>query len=232
MTNFLIAFLTLTVFNMQGQKHFEKEIAYKEQSVEVELNFASSIEIISWDRADIKIQADVSTNDEKYTDLFRLDVEESTGMLKISSNSKELFEAYQEDRNMSDSGVIFSKGMDHEFNYKLYLPKNIKLNISSITGNINADYLEGNITADLVSGDIKIKKFNGNLKLTTVNGRMELPGNNTSVKAKTVIGNIQASEELAFTRKDKFLGEEIEFLNKSSKNSLELHSVSGEIIIN
>lgn len=232
MTNFLITLLTFASISLHAQKKIQKEIEYDDQSVEVELDFASSIELISWDNPKIQIIADIQTENEKYTDLFRLGVENRGNELKIGSNSKEIFEAYQEDQDLEDKKVIYSKGLDHEFRYKIYIPKNIKLDISSITGTIASDYLEGVIKAHLINGDIVIKKFKGDLKLDTVNGKMELPAENASVKARTVMGKIHTNSDLAFTRKDKFMGEEVELQVENTQNLLDLHTVNGQIILN
>ncbi|MGM0934872.1 MAG: hypothetical protein ACQEWD_15660, partial [Bacteroidota bacterium] len=228
----LIILFVFASINIQAQKNIKKETAFNDQTIDVDLDFASSIEIITWDQPTIQVVAKVKTQDPKYTELFRVELREENHTVFITSNSKDVLQAYQKDQELPDIGVIYTNGLDHEFNYQLMVPKNVKLNISSITGEIISNYVKGNIAVDLVNGNIKIKQFEGDLKLDTVNGRIELPGKDSSVIAKTVIGRIETTEELAFHHKENFIGEEVSLENESSQNSMELNTVNGTIVLN
>lgn len=232
MKNVLIILFVFASINIQAQKNIKKETAFNDQTIDVDLDFASSIEIITWDQPTIQVVAVVKTQDPKYTELFRVELKEEKHTVFITSNSKYVMKAYQKDQELPDIGVIYTNGLDHEFNYQLMVPKNVKLNISSITGEIISDYVKGNIAIDLVNGNIKIKQFEGDLKLDTVNGRIELPGKDSSVIAKTVIGRIETTEELAFHHKENFIGEEVSLENENSQNSIQLNTVNGTIVLN
>lgn len=217
---------------MQAQKNIEKEAPFSNQIIDVDLDFASSIEITTWDQPTIQVKAVIKTQDPKYTELFDIKFKDDNHTLFITSNSKDVFKAYQDDHDLPDIGVIYSQGLDHQFNYQLMVPKDVKLNISSITGDISSDYVNGEISVDLVSGNIQIEEFDGNLNLDTVNGRIELPGNDSSMVAKTVVGKIQTTPELAVVRKEKFIGQEISLKNENAQNSMRLNTVNGYIVIN
>lgn len=232
MKNVLIILFVFASINIQAQTNIKKETAFNDQSIDVDLDFASGIEIITWDQPTIRVVAEVKTQDPKYTDLFSVELNEENQTLFITSNSKEVLKAYQKDQGLSDTGVIYTNGLDLEFNYQLMVPKDVKLNISSITGEIITDYIKGDITIDLVNGNIKIKQFDGDLKLDTVNGTLELPGKNSSVIAKTVSGRIETTGDLGFNRQKNFIGEEVSFENKSSQNSMDLNTVTGTIVLN
>lgn len=232
MKNAFLLVFALLALNVSAQKKISKTIPFQNQAVEVEFDFASSIEIISWDKPFIEVQVDVWTEDQQYTDLFQLEVKEGSEKLELNSTSKDLFRAYQKDHKLFSSGVINTQSLDHEFEYTLYLPKDIKLDISSITGNIYSEYIEGDIAADLINGTIAIKDFKGNLKLESINGVIELPGKNSSIKAKTVTGSIKSHPDLVLEYKDRFIGEEVELQVRNSSNSLDLHTVNGKIILN
>ncbi len=231
MKNLIIALLFCTSISLQAQKTIEKNIEYEGQPVEIELDFASSIEVVSWDKPTIQIIANISTEDEKYTALYALNVERNGSLINVSSNSKEIFKAYQKEQGKQGLSVLYTNALKHQFDYKLYLPKGIKVDISSITGNISSEFFQGNINADLVNGDISIRKFKGNLKLETVNGKIELPSENTSISAKTVTGKIHIDSKLNNFRKEKFIGEELELVAASTSNSLNLQTVSGDIFL-
>lgn len=231
MKQFIIALLFFTAVSLSAQKQVEKEINYEGQPVEMEFQFASSIEFISWDKPTIQVKAVVETEEEKYTDMFELNVKENSSKISISSNSRDIFQAHQKDEGKLNIAVLYSEGLEHNFDYKVYLPTDVKLNISSITGSIASDSFEGNIKAELVNGDIEIKKFKGDLDLKTINGKIELPSQNTSIAANTVIGHIHTKSNLKEFRKDKFVGEEVKLVSNDSDNHLKLHTINGDIFL-
>lgn len=231
MKQIIIALLFCTSISLNAQKQVEKEINFQGQPVEMEFEFASSIEVISWDKPSIEVKATVDTEEEKYTEMYNLNVEENSSEIKVSSNSKEIFKAHQKDEDKLNLSILYTKGLAHQFDYKIYLPKNVKLHISSITGSIASDYVQGDIQVKLINGDISFKKFKGNLDLETINGKIELPSQNTSIAANTIIGKIYTSSDLEKFRKEKFVGEEVKLVASNSDNHLKLHTINGDIFL-
>lgn len=231
MKYFVIAFLLFTAVSLNAQRQVEKKINYKGQPIEMEFEFASSIEIISWDKPTIEVKASINTEEEKYTEMFRLEVEDNSSEIKVSSNSKEIFKAHQKDEEKLNLNVLYTKDLKHQFDYKVYLPKNVKLHVYSITGSIASDFVQGDISVALINGDISFKKFKGNLDLKTINGKIELPSQNTSIAANTIIGKIHTSSDLEKFRKEKFVGEEVKLVTNNSDNHLKLHTINGDIFL-
>lgn len=231
MKNVILLIVALLALNVHGQKKINKELAYQGEIVEAEFDFASSIEIVSWDKPSVKVEIEAWTEDEKYTELFTLNVREGNGRIEMSSTGKEVFKAYQRDHELSTRSIR-TNSIDHEFKYTLYVPKNVVLELSTINGNIHSEYVEGEITANLINGAIEIDRYKGNLRLESINGIIKLPGKDSSIKAKTITGSITTNPSLAVKHKDRFIGEEIELLRTNSSNSLDLHTVNGKIILN
>lgn len=218
----LFVFAALTA---QAQRNVEKEVAYKDQPVEVDLAFASEIEMKTWNRKLIKIEATVQTEDEKYTEMYQLEINASDSKITIGSNTKEIFEAHRK----ANSG--WNNDLEHEFNYTLFIPEGVKLELSSVTGSVTSQFLEGDIKIDLVTGDINIEKFKGDLDLKSVTGKIDLPVKDSSYSAKTVMGSIHGNQDPQAERKSKFVGEEVNRDFEGSQNRLTLNTVTGDIYL-
>ena len=227
----LFSFLFLIMsFSIYAQREITKEVKYENQSVKVEFPFASDIQIKTWDKSTIRIEAKIETEEEKYTEMFALQINSDDSSINIESNSKDMFEAYHEEKK--GSAKEFHGMLDHEFNYVLYVPKNVQLRIYSITAEIFSEFLQGDIEVEVVSGDIVIKEHKGNLQLNSVAGTINVACKNASLNARTLTGEIHTNEKLKIERKDNFIGHEITIQPGNSENSLILTTVSGDIYLN
>lgn len=229
MKKLLFLLFLITSFGLTAQREFKKEIDYNNELVEVDLRFASDIKIKTWDKSGIKVEASVALEEEEYYEMFDLKIASDDSRISISSNSEEIFKAHHENKTVI---LKYSDGLDHEFNYTLYVPKGVNLKVSSITANVTSDFLVGNIAVNLVSGDIDIKKYSGDLKLKSVAGKIDVNYKDASLKAKTLTGEIYARNELKLEKKKSFIGQEIENQLVDSGNSLTLDTVSGDIYLN
>ncbi|MCM8567981.1 DUF4097 family beta strand repeat-containing protein [Gramella jeungdoensis] len=227
----LFSFLFLLMsFSIYAQKEITKEVKYENQSVKVEFPFASDIQIKTWDKSTIRVEAKIETEEEKYTEMFALQINSDDSSINIESNSKDMFEAYHEEKKGSAKKI---HGMlDHEFNYVLYIPKNVKLKLNSITAKVFSDFLQGDIEVEVVSGDIVIKEHKGNLQLNSVAGKINVACKNASLNAKTLTGEIHTSEKLKLERKNNFIGHEVTLQPANAENTLNLTTVSGDIYLN
>ena len=219
--------LILFVFiglNAQAQRNVEKEVAYNGQPVTVEFAFATDIEMKTWNRSAIRIEASVNTEDKKYTEQYELQVNSSDSKIEISSNMKELLEGYH---------VQFGQRNDlkQEIYYTLYVPKGVELELSSVTGSLTSEFLQGNFKLDLVVGNVNIEKFKGKLELNSVAGTIHLPVKNSSYKVKTVMGNIYNKDSGA-TKEKGFVGQEVFKELQNSQSQLSLSTVTGNIYLN
>lgn len=210
--------------NMQAQKQLEKEVAYQGQEVKIDLDFASDIEMKTWKKSAIKVVASVQTEDEKYTEMYELEVNSSDSHIEIGSNSKEIFETHREEH------PDFGNDLNHEFDYTLYVPEGVELNLRSITGSVASEFLQGDFKIDLVIGDIKIEEFKGNLDLKTVTGKLNLPVKDSSYSAKTVLGQINGDPTAE--RKNGIVGKEAMMDLRDTENRLTLATVTGDIYLN
>ena len=215
----LILFMTIAV---QAQKKLEKQTDYAGEHVKVELALASSIQVKTWDKSSVKVEASIATEDPKYVDQYELSLEKNSSTIEISTNSEALFKKNGDERLRIDRDKF-------EFDYVVYVPKEVQLELSSITGDLNSEYLEGDISIELVTGDLSIKKFKGDLNLETVTGKINLPAKDTSFEAKTVMGKIYTAADPDLVTKDNFVGQEMSLKSETTTNRLRLNTVTGDI---
>ncbi len=231
-------FATLWVAALMGltitaQKTIEKHIDFKNQYIDMELKFASEIEVKTWDRPTVYIKADVTMETEKYQDMFQVIVDESGTKVHIGDNSEAIFKKMQEDyeKEHGKKQRYFNIGDEYEFNYVLYIPKNARFKISSINGNLKSDLIEGDFKADLINGNIAIAKYGGTLDLSTINGEIDLHMVNTSLTAETIHGHIFADEKLKFRSEDKMVGQKIEGRTQNAAHKLRLNTINGNMYL-
>lgn len=230
MKNLGIAFLLgLIGLTLSAQKVIEKSIDYKDQNIEVEVKFASDIEVKTWDRPTVYIKADITTEEGKHLDLYALNIVENDSKIDIRSDAIPIFKAFRKEREKKNPNEKdhYCYNLDYEFNYVLYVPKNAQFKVSSINGNLKSEVVEGEFTADLINGNIDIEKYAGNLDLKTINGEIDLTMLNTSLTAETIHGHIYADEKLKFTSTHKMIGQKIEGATKNATNSLHLSTING-----
>ncbi|TVZ25821.1 hypothetical protein JM83_0752 [Gillisia sp. Hel_I_86] len=229
-----IAILMILGLTMNAQKTIEKNIDYKDQEINIDLDFATNIEIKTWEKPSVYIKADLSTGDTKYLDLYTLDVSEGASEINIKSNAHPIFEAFQKEHKKNyteqrDNYIYVSP--KHEFNYILYVPKGSKVKVSSISGHLSSENIEGDFTADLISGNINIKHYKGNLNLTTISGEIDLKIKNASLTAETIQGNIYADEKLKFSSTDRMVGHKIAGETADVSSTLTLNTITGNMYL-
>lgn len=234
MKNLVITlFAGLISLAVNAQKVIEKNINHEDQSIDIELKFASEIEIKTWDKPSIYVKADITMEEEKYVDMFELDIEEGNSKISIGSNSEKVFKKIWDDseKKYGKRKRYFSTGDEYKFNYVVYIPKNAKFKLSSINGSLKSEIIEGDFTVDLINGNIDISKYSGNLDLNTINGEIDLKMIDANLIAETIHGNIYADEKLKFDSENRHVGQKISGRTAEGKNSLRLNTINGNMYL-
>ncbi len=235
MKNFAI-FLAVGLMglSLNAQKVIEKNIEYTNQFIDMDVRFASEIEVKTWDNPTVYFKADIVTEDGKYLESYKLEVTESSSSINITSDPQELFEAFYDEWNKNrpeGQKRYYHTKNTYRFNYVLYVPKNATFKVSSINGNLAADIIEGDFTADLINGDIEIKKYIGDMDLKTINGEIDLVMKNSRLIAETIHGNIYADENLELQVTDNYVGQKVEGKFDSAAHRLRLNTINGNMYL-
>ncbi len=227
----LLGLISLTV---NAQKIIEKNIDFKNQYVEIDLKFASEIEVKTWDKNTVYFKADITTKEGKFIDAYKLDVKETSNTISIMSEAEGVFKKFQDEwnaHNRDKERRYYNSGDWYDFNYVLYVPRNAKFKVSSINGDVTSDSIEGDFTADLINGNITIKTYSGNLNLTTINGEIDLKMINANLVAETIHGDVYADERLKFNSDDRHVGQKISGQVAQGKNKLRLNTINGNMYL-
>lgn len=228
------AFVGLATLSLSAQKIIEKNINYSGQFIDLEVKFASDIEVKTWDKSTVYLKADITTKDGKFIDLYKLDIKESSSSITIAEEAIPVFKAFQNEWDKNHPGSKnrgFMEEDTYEFNYVLYVPKNARFKVSSINGDLKADIIEGNFTAELINGNIDIKTYDGDMDLQTINGEIDLVMKNSRLVAETIHGNIYADEKLNLKVTDRYVGQKVEGSFDKATHRLKLNTINGNMYL-
>lgn len=236
MKNLAITFiLGLISLNINAQKIIEKNVEYKNQTIDLDVKFAYQIDVKTWDKSSIYVKADLTTTEGKYLESYQLNIDSSDSRINIVEEAEPVFKGFQEEWNKNNPNKkkrYYNSGCyDYEFNYTLYVPKNARLKVSSINGSLSSEVIEGDFTVELINGDIEIKEYTGNLDLSTINGEIDLKMINADLVAETIHGDIFADEKLSFDSENRHVGQKISGRTADGKNSLRLNTINGNMYL-
>lgn len=182
--------LTLQVY---AQRNVVKSESLSGQDeVHVNFKFADDIRIVHWNDNQIKVEASVDIDNGEGNDSFSIKTEQFGDVLRMYSD----FDNYWDKRWKNRKGNSDCCNSTTNIFYTVYIPKNKKLKVKSISGDLIIDTYTGDLTTDLVSGDVTIKSYNGDLKLKTVSGDLDVTMDKAEVNARTVTGTIYSDLDI------------------------------------
>ncbi|MEZ4810067.1 MAG: hypothetical protein R2819_06870 [Allomuricauda sp.] len=220
--------------SLNAQKVIEKNLAYTNQFIDLDVRFASDIEVKTWDKPTVYFKADITTEAGKYLDLYKLDIKEGSSSISIASDPQELFNAFYDEwnKNRPEGQKRYYHTKDtYQFNYVLYVPKNATFKVSSINGDLRAEIIEGDFTADLINGNITIKKYSGDMDLKTINGEIDLVMKDCRLLADTIHGNIYADKNMELTVTEGYVGQKVEGRFDNATHHLRLNTINGNMYL-
>jgi len=205
-------------------------------------NINGDVSITACDCDQVNMIATVSASDQETRDRIKVKVNASDSKLSIETKYAKQENNY---RNKNNNSSV---------DYKLSVPNNVALdqielvngdlNISGVTGELDAELVNGELTSDgmtantevdLVNGDMEITFQNldhaDKIKLESVNGDIivRLPSDaNVDVDAETVSGRI--SNEFGIeVNKGRYVGSDMKGIIGDGSVSLSIENVNGRI---
>jgi len=210
-------------------------------------NVNGSIEVIAWDRNEVKLEATKIASTRDVLADVDIKVEARPNHFSVETDYKD--RTWGRDRNGKDRKL--------EVQYKLSVPRTAVLNeietvngsvtasnfvnvtkISTVNGNVNASNLRG--TADLstvngtVNADFDQVESGSKIELSTVNGQvnLSLPSDaNATIKADSLNGGITNDFGLP-VRKGEYIGRDLHGRLGSGGAQIDLDTVNGRLAIN
>ncbi len=163
------------------------------QEVLFNFKFADKIKLVQWDRNETKVEASVQIDDGAGNESFSIKTKEMGSQVKIYSDFGDYFEKKQKKDNWCNH--------ETDINYVVYVPKNVEVEVKSISGSVASDSYNGSLRTDLVSGDVTIKRYSGALRLKTVSGDLDVTMNKARIDASSVTGTIYSDLNIDMKKK-------------------------------
>jgi len=212
------------------EETFEKTVSLAKTGKVSLKNVSGDIEVKTWDRAEVKIEA--------------LKTSQAETMEKAKENAAKVKIEVIEEGNLlrieADYPEVSIKGLNVSIDFDLFIPDQAALKIKSVSGDVTLENIGGAVETEVVSsektvsGDITLEQLKGSLEAETVSGDIELSGVSGAkyIKAKVLSGSVtyQGSIEAASRYEMKSHSGDIEmFLPSDSAFDIEAETFSGDI---
>jgi hypothetical protein len=179
----LLAILGVVCASAFAQKIIEKKLPYESgKTVNLNLRFGDSIQVRYWDKPEVSVHMSVKINQNKLNDAF---------LVTTSTTSEEIILKTDLDKEMVKTG----KGEDcpgqkstwrnddgknsyhvcSEINYQVTLPRQAKLKLETINGNIDIQGATAAVAAKTISGYVDMtwpKAKGANVAVKTITGEV------------------------------------------------------------
>ena len=183
MKNIIITILlSLLSFHLFAQKVIDKKFPFEGQLVNLNLKFADSIQVRYWDKQEVSVKISVTINGGKLNDALVVTSastkEEIT--LKTDFDQEKLYEGKSEDCPGSKNNTYSVHNgkrfyVCSKINYQVFLPRQAKLQMESINGNVDIEGASTAVSVKSISGFIDMtwpKSKGANLNMKTVTGEV------------------------------------------------------------
>ncbi|MPQ47104.1 hypothetical protein GCQ56_08750 [Marinifilum sp. N1E240] len=175
-------FLLFGVASAYSQKIVEKTTKLSDgEQVSLEFKFADEISVSTWDRNEVYVKVNVNINNNEDNDSFRLNSSTFSRGIEIESeieNMEDLHKTSIIRKSKNKDGkteTITTNSIDMELFFEVKLPRNAKLSINTINGNITIEGLRDEMEIKTISGFIDLSlpsKHQADLVLNTITGKM------------------------------------------------------------
>ena len=227
MKTLLSLLLTVAVSQAFAQKIIDKKLPYAPgQLVNLNLRFADSIQVRYWDKAEVSVRIAVTINNGKLNDALLVTTNTTDGevSLKTDFDPERIKQGKAEDCPGNQHSWNSNRNGDHyavcsDINYQVYLPRQAKLKVETISGNINIQGATESVSAKTISGfvDMNWPKAKG-----------------ATLAMKTITGEVYSDLDIAFTNKREkhpMVGYLLEGTLNGGGPALRLESISNNVYL-
>lgn len=187
------------------------------------------------------VEADNFGEAEKLADQIEIIIEKHQEELDIKTQYPSL-----KSRSFWDRVFSFDWKSSGYVDYRIMVPEKIRLDVSSISGEVKISNITGEVEASSTSGDLSIKRINGALNLETTSGDVEVSmiegdvtvsGTSSDLKMFDIKGNVDISSTSGNVSAEGVVGS-IQIDNTSGdlflkriEGNIEATTVSGSMVI-
>jgi hypothetical protein len=184
--------------------------------LDLNLKFGSDINIATWDKQEVAFKATILYEEEGIEKIHTIDIDDSPRTLSIETDydfkSKN---ASFRDCNKYNRTSYRKNSFCIKVNYELILPKNAKVRLETISGNIEIKDFLGDIRAKSISGfvDVSLKE-----------------NHQTKLRFKSVTGEIYTDFDVELDKSSTSFAKKLNAeINGGGNNLLALETISGNI---
>jgi hypothetical protein len=182
--NLLLIVLALLTGQSFGQKIIEKHLPFKEgQTANLNLKFADSIQVRYWDKDEVYVKIRAVINGNKLNDALLVNERNTASevILEIDLDREMTKQGKEEDCPGNKRSTWRDKDGDRQYylckeiNYQVFLPRNAKLKLETIDGNIDIQGTGTPVFAKTISGyvDLSWPRSKGlNVAMKTITGEV------------------------------------------------------------
>ena len=161
----ILIFIWVISIPVIAQKNIEKNIAFnKQESINLDIKFADTIVIHTWDKPDVYAKASVNINDNQDNDVYLTTFNEDKQNIDIKATFDKDY--LSGNKNNCIKTMII---------WEIYLPEKTAIKVETIDGNIIIEGNTSDIYAKSISGFIDWgakPDYHANLELKTISGRI------------------------------------------------------------
>jgi hypothetical protein len=206
----IIFFCMLGCFT-SAQQIVEKHMNYTSgKKVELNIQIADSIRVITWNKNEVYAKASININDNKDNDIYLTSFEESGNRLDINAK----FDGDKSKRNRNDSCHCCGNYRSRIY-WDVYIPENAAFTVETIDGNIIIDGKTDEIKAHTISGFIDL---------------VFSPNRKADLRMSTISGTIYTNLAIGKPGKDRGGNEVSSEVNGGGKR-VDLETISGDIFL-
>jgi hypothetical protein len=148
---------------VQAQKKIEKNFSFSgRQELELNIQIADSVDIQTWNKNEVYIEAFVNINENKDNEAYLTSFEDKDNRITVSANfSKDYFQG-------KNNGCIHS-----DIYWRVYIPDNAAFSVESINANISIKGNTEEMKVKSISGFIDLalsEKQSAELEFSTISG--------------------------------------------------------------
>ncbi|MCF0073901.1 hypothetical protein LZD49_25700 [Dyadobacter sp. CY261] len=179
----LLAMLGMACGPAMAQKIIDKKLPYESgKTVNLNLRFGDSIQVRYWDKPEVSVHMSVKINQNKLNDAFLVTSNTTAEeiILKTDFDKEKLKEGKGEDCPGQKSTWRNDDGKNSyyvcsEINYQVTLPRNAKLKLETINGNIDIQGATASVAAKTISGYVDMtwpRSKGANVAVKTITGEV------------------------------------------------------------
>lgn len=188
------------------------------KKVSLNLKFARTIIVKTWDNAELSLKTKIKSDEEAWKKFHQQEVKEGADELWIETSydfpedRKEKYTCWDCDGDSNPE----NKCMCLEVSYELYVPKNALLSIETISGNIEIFGSTANLKAKTISGfvDLSLK-----------------PNIGSDLHFKSVTGEIYTDFDISLDAKSTSYSKKVKTSINGGGRPIKLESISGDIFL-